>query len=273
MITNVQPGIYDLSNDQYHESVGISRSAIMKFRRSPLHYWQDYINPLRVPEKSTGEMVIGNAFHTLVLEPDFFTDRFLVSPKLDKRTKEGKKLWESMELSKGSREIIFQDDFEHINAMSNSVKSLKFESIEGTANDLLLGAQYEKSIYWIDKETEVLCKARPDILAANMVCDLKTCLDGSFYAFRRAVYDYGYHIQCAMMADGIQAVLNKPMHDFIFIAVEKKPPYAVAIYQLSEDILEEGRVAYKKSLAEYKKCFEKTYWPSYEIKTIEWEKR
>lgn len=273
IVTEIQPGIYDLSNELYHSGVGISRSGLMKLRQSPLHYWQHYLNPEREPTKETSGMIIGSVFHTLVLEPHLFPERYFVVPKIDKRTKEGKEIWANIEISRGNREIISTEDFAQAQSMADSIKAVRFESIEGTAHDLLLGAQYEKSLYWVDQETEILCKARPDILAANMVCDLKSCVDASFYAFRRAVYDYGYHIQCAMLADAIKAILNKEINDFIFIAVEKNPPYAVAIYQLSEEILEQGRSAYKAGLRTYKNCLEKNYWPSYEIRTIQWEKQ
>ncbi|MDQ8040096.1 MAG: hypothetical protein REH83_06790, partial [Rickettsiella sp.] len=40
---NMEPGIYDISNEAYHQGPGISRSALMKFKRSPYHYWYEYI--------------------------------------------------------------------------------------------------------------------------------------------------------------------------------------------------------------------------------------
>ena len=33
------PGIYSISNEDYHNGPAISRSALMEFRKSPYHYW------------------------------------------------------------------------------------------------------------------------------------------------------------------------------------------------------------------------------------------
>ena len=39
---NHTPGIYDISNDEYHNSHAISRSMLMDFKKNPYYYWYKY---------------------------------------------------------------------------------------------------------------------------------------------------------------------------------------------------------------------------------------
>jgi hypothetical protein len=55
--------------------------------------------------------------------------------------------------------------------------------------------------------------------------------------------------------DGVRA--------FLLIAVEKDPPYGVAVYQLDEELVEAGRRAYMADLALYASCVERGEWPAY----------
>lgn len=45
------PGIYEIENEDYHNSNGLSRSALLTFRKSPLHYWDEYKNENKKEEK------------------------------------------------------------------------------------------------------------------------------------------------------------------------------------------------------------------------------
>ena len=257
-----QPGIYDISNEEYHAPIGISRSGIMTFLKSPLHYWDKYINPNPPSSESTPEKEFGSATHTYLLEPHEFKNRYLIIDKVNRTTKEGKDYWAGCQNIKGNRSIIYKDDYQKILEIYNSVRenSIAFQLIDG--------AEYEKSIYWIDEETSLLCKARPDILHDNMVSDIKTALSADLYSFQFAIRDYGYHIQCAMMQDAIKYTLNKIIEDFIFIVIEKKRPFATAIYHLSQEAIQEGRKIYKQALLDIKECHEKNEWRSYPIQEV-----
>jgi hypothetical protein len=256
------PGIYDISNEEYHASDGISRSGIMLFKKSPLHFWDKYIREDREQSEQTEALVFGNALHTYILEPNEFFNRFAIYPQIDKRTKEGKEKWEEFFQQNLKKEFITQELYDQIASMSYVVRKHPF------ANDLITKAQYEKSIYWNDPDTGILCKCRPDILHGNMICDLKTTKDASEWAFRNSIYQYGYHIQAAMLQDGIKTVLNKTIEDFLFIAIEKTRPYATAVYILDKEALDMGREDYKRALVKYSECLKTNIWSGYERKYI-----
>src|SRR3954462_13552126 len=187
------PGIYpNLSNEEYHGHTGsISRSAIMDFIESPKKYWANYINPNRPKKEQTPDMVFGEAFHTLILEPYEFHNRFAVEPQLEKLPKVGllrdlgreeydlqKKMraasqvlndsWiEQLEATSKGKRILTQADMNILLEMQDSLMNNK------RAEELIIGALYEQSYFWEDSHSGLLVKCRTDILHDNLIVDLK----------------------------------------------------------------------------------------------------
>lgn len=259
----MESGIHDISIERYHSSLGISRSALMAFRKTPLHYHWEYVLGNK-KEQSSEALLFGNALHTHILEPNTFNDRFFVGQKFDRRTKIGKEMFEAQELeaAQTKRQLINADMLQDLQNMAKSVSS------NSLANGLISGGNYEKSIYWIDAETGLLCKCRPDILHNNCVADLKTANCANPKAFQRSLYDYGYHIQAGMMYEGLKAITGREYKDFVFVVVEKEAPYATVCYQLDELALLQGIADFKESLRSIKECIDSDNWPSYENQVI-----
>jgi hypothetical protein len=89
-----QPEIETMENTEYHAHPALSASGLRVLKRSPLHYWDRYINPDRVTTEPTEAMQLGTLIHCAVLEPDQFDVRYIAVPEgIDKRTKEGKQVW------------------------------------------------------------------------------------------------------------------------------------------------------------------------------------
>lgn len=252
------PGVYDISIEDYHSSQAISRSGIMQFKRSPLHYFSSKI----YPREETQHMVFGNAVHTYILECDQFNDRYFIAPKVNRTTKVGKQQWEEAVAEAGSRTILQEDVFNDIQSIAKAFRS------EPLAHKLIENANFEKSIFWEDEESGLMCKARPDIWQTNMICDLKTASDASLPEFSKAMANYGYHIQAAMIRDALRAVCNQDIDDFAFIVIEKSYPFAIGVYLLDKDALEIGAQEYKFLLKQLKQYTEQvnektTRWPGY----------
>lgn len=259
---NIEPGVYDISIEAYHSSSGISRSGIMEFTKTPFHYYSHYIKPGLKKEVISQSLKIGNALHNFVLEPDEFMNRYIVVEKRDRRTKEGKQYYELIELNRGTKEVIDEDQFSIIKKMYDSLHS------NAKIHDLITGAQYEKSIYWTDPHTGLLCKCRPDIWQPGFIIDLKSTSSASYRDFQRSLFSYGYHIQCAMIHEAFKNLLGIIVKDFVFIVIENTEPFACAIYKLDEYALEKSIETFKNKLIEIKECFEKDEWPSYKTQII-----
>lgn len=257
----MKPGIYDISNEEYHASIGISRSAIMSFRKSPLHYHWEYILGKREVQASDA-LLFGNALHTYILEPEKFNDRFYIWKKQNRTTREGKESWQMAQLDAGLRQIIDSEMFESILAMSLSLHS------NDLARQLVVDGNYEQSIYWVDEETGLLCKCRPDIWhregSIPFVGDIKTMRCASIRTFQSDLYSHGYYIQAAMIYEGLKATTGIEYKDFVFIAMEKTAPYPVACYMLDELSLLQGVADFKQSLRDIKLCMDNNDWPSYQ---------
>lgn len=129
----------------------------------------------------------------------------------------------------------------------------------------------EKSVYWIDPTTGVLCRCRPDWWRDDWIIpDLKTTDDASPEGFAKSIANWRYDVQAAFYMDGIEQATGKRPKSFVFIAVEKKPPYGVGVYVLDSDSLELGRAQYQHDLRIYAECLRTGEWPGYgdKIQTI-----
>lgn len=262
-IYNKYPGIYDITNEEYHSSNGISRSGIMEFSKTPFHYYSQYINPKGVEKRVTKSLKIGSALHPFVLENSEFMNRYIVIEKRDKRTKDGKQYYDLMEANKGTKELINEEDFQQIKTMYDSLHSNE------KIHELITGGKYEKSLYWNDPNTGLLCKCRPDIWQDGFIVDLKTSSNAGYREFQRSMIIYGYHIQCAMIHEAFKNLFNLLITDFVFIVIENTEPYAHAIYQLGSLSIEKSVEIFKNKLFEMKKCFDKNEWPSYKTQIID----
>lgn len=253
------PGIYSgISNSAYHAGPGISKSGLDVLAKSPAHYWDKYLSPNRPASVETAAMAFGTAFHTAVLEPHEF-GKWVVLDKVDRRTKDGKAAAEEAEAraaAQGGR-IVSRSDMDVIAAMNTSIWG------HPVAEHLETGVP-ELSVYWIDEDSGVFCRCRPDWLGASAVVDLKTTDDASPAGFLRSAYKYRYWVQAAFYVDGL-AANGVHMPYFIFAAVEKNRPYPVVAYNTPDEAIEAGRREYRRLLKLYADCASSNTWPGYPL--------
>ncbi len=257
-------GLIDISIDEYHSCPGISRSMIMSMKQTPYHYWHANINPNAIKKEPSDAMVLGNAVHTYCLEENKFNDRYIIMPKVDRRTSDGKKQYADFLLEAEGRTVIDEINFNQIKAMKKSIMS------NSQARDLLANQDnlYEQSIFWRDDSTGLLCKARPDILCNDFIIDLKTTKNAHPRKFQNDVYSNGYYLQAAMLHESLKHGLDKELSSFLFLAVESFAPYATAIYILDESAIQQGIEEFHRLLGKIKDCEAKGVWPSYQAKII-----
>jgi exodeoxyribonuclease VIII len=245
-----------LTNAEYHARPEVSKSSLDLVHRSPLHFWNRYLNPSRVAEPPTEAMILGSALHTRVLEPHLFEDEYAVAPHCDRRTKEGKMIWADFEQEAAGKTLLKADDALRIQAMAEAVRKHK-------AAGFLLSqpGKAEQSYFWTDDETGEKCKCRPDWHSADhrIIVDVKTTEDASPAKFlRSSVLGWRYHVQAAFYMQGLPEA-----EVFLFCCVEKKPPYAVAVYSLPPQLVERGLKEAKADLGLIAACRAADSWPSY----------
>ncbi|BAO20632.1 hypothetical protein [Pseudomonas phage PPpW-3] len=169
------------------------------------------------------------------------------------------------EANNGHRKILNPDQWAQVHAMRESVMehpaaSRLLTSVPGKA---------EVSFYWTDAKTGELCRMRPDWLREDdLIVDLKTTEDASPEGFARSIAKFRYDVQDAFYSDGFEAVTGRRPKGFVFIAVEKKPPYAVGVYVLDAESKELGRAQYRKNLDSLAECVKSNNWPGYGEKIV-----
>ena len=180
-------------------------------------------------------------------------------PQFNRRTKVGRQEYEAFMNSVSPDSFVMDEEeseilLDMIGAVSNHKK----------AKNLLRSGRAELSGYWTDEETGILCRCRPDFLIEEehgvTIVDLKTTRDASIEWFSRDLRRYKYFLQAAYYSDGIEVITKKPTI-FIFMAIEKTPPYEIGLYVADETVIECGRAAYKKALKRFKKCNDENRWP------------
>ena len=247
----VQPGIYPtMSNEDYHHAPGVSKSGLDLIARSP------YLFRNRPRVEPTRAMLIGSAVHTATLEPELFNDHFAVAPSVDGRTKAGKEMLAQFSAECAGKTVLKEEDGELIWSIAKAVHA------HPVAKNILSDeGQAEMSIFNTDEYTGELVKVRPDWMVEDCLVDLKTTEDASAEAFSRACWNFRYYVQAAFYLDVANSQYNGRFHNFVFIVVEKSPPFQVAVYYADATMIEVGRMAYQQNLALYSQCKQTDTWP------------
>ena len=212
-----------MSAEDYRNDEAFSRSQLFKLSKSPAHFKYALENP----EVETPAL----AFGTLAAQID-------ASGKIP----------------------ISEDAFAQIQAMAESVMSNKY------AAALLNGGEHEKSYFWTDKLTGLKLKCRPDcrtdLRSTSVIVDLKTTENADTDSFMHSCIKYGYDLQAAMYTQGVSEIERKP-HRFVFIAVEKSPPYACNVLEADDFIIQKGTKDLNDYLYTLKECLKTGNWYSY----------
>ena len=250
----MKPGIYHhMPFSEYAEAPGLNQSKLKVMRRSP----KKFKHMLNVSKTDTLELGMGRAIHTAVLEPETFNDCYAQLPEVNLRTNDGKKLIQDFKNMNPGKDFLKASEYTEVFEIAASVLG------DPDAARLLADTERELSVWWKDEGTDVLCKARIDawLPKARTIIDLKTTRDAG-PAFARGIWQYGYHLQAAWYMQALEAHGLMPAH-FIFIAVEKEPPYDVGIYRLTDEVIQLSRQENSALLRKYAECERKDYWPGY----------
>lgn len=235
-----------MTEAEYRAHPAVSRSELWRLRDSPqkFKYFREH------PPEPTPSLLFGQVFHKMVLEPDTFGDGFAVAPGVDRRTRDGKSQWEEFTTGASGKIVVPSEMYSLAKAMRDSVMAEPF------AAKLLLGER-EVPFFWAEDDSSEACKCRVDCLNTNLrqpiVVDLKSTTDASTEGFTKSAIQYGYDFQAAMYSEGVERnIMERPL--FVFIAVEKEPPYAVNILQADELFLRRGERIFRELVGVYHDC-------------------
>lgn len=255
---HLTPGIYQgVPYDDYAAWPAVRASTLNKCVKSLAHGRDSEINP----RADTKDLAFGTIFHSLILEPDTFDLRYAIKPSLDRRSPAGKESWRIFEAESAGKQVITESDIAIARAMRKGLMRCR------DAASLLSGARAkELSLVWRDPETELLCKARIDMVSLlygrTYIVDLKSAADASKLAFRRQSENLGYYRSLAYYRWGLGELIPAQRRCAI-IAVEKSSPYEAAVYELTENVLTHGLEEIRFELRRYAAALESGNWPGY----------
>ena len=255
------------SIEEYHsDKTAISKSGLDLLNLSPFIYYSRSLDPLRWPEPSRAGQLEGNLAHCAILEPNEFGKRYVIGPTVNRNTK----VWHEFVDSNKDRIAIQNDQYEVAMRQADSVRKL------ADIREYLSKGKSEVSARWVDMETGVRCRCRPDHVSpvgtrTDVLLDVKTYSNAGPEEFARQIARKAYHVQDAFYSDGYTVASGRDVVQFIFIAVETEWPFAACSYRLNAESREEGFNEYRRLLDIYESCLRSNKWPGYAEQTREIE--
>lgn len=250
-VVNFDPSIRSrVPADEYYSLPGISISRLKSLGRSPLHYQYELRNP-----RTTRPMTLGTAAHCAVLEPHLFEPRFAVWARMSENGNQCPRrgqYWDAFALENVGKTILTVEEYEFARAIGKAVRG------DATAMKYLQYGEPEVTMQHQER------RGRADWLTKlegrPFVVGLKTARDCRPFIFGSAAAKLGYPLQWAWYFDLYVSITNIAP-EMIEIVVENKPPHAVVVYVISEDIILQGRNEYEKLLEVLRRCEATGEWP------------
>lgn len=203
------------------------------------------------PEGPRRAFDVGSAAHSLVLgrgagfvrHPDE-EEGYLNSVGAWNSTKKSKD-WIASQRAAG-RIPLASDDYEAVHRMAEAILA------HGRAAELVTDPDRmpEVSAYF-EVASGLWLRSRFDLLGGGLV-DFKTAMRPKPDDFRRAAWDYGYHVQDVAYRRAFAAVMGQPdPGPMTFVVVGKEPPHLVSICTLDAEFERLGREQLDLAIATY----------------------
>jgi hypothetical protein len=236
-----------INDDNYYDDREyITNSMLGKLKEHPATL-KEYLNGGK--GESTSALSVGDALHKGMLEPEKYESMIKVWSKADWpeptktiRTKANKDwLWNFKQEHKDMC-VLEDTEYEMVQQMLESLKT------KPEAMKWLEDAEYEHIA--LANINGINMKSKGDIVRNDeWLIDIKTTSDIDLESFKQSCDKYGYKRQGAMY----RRMFGRKR--FGFLIVEKKFPFKVAFYELSEESLLEGDKELESLIDKFKYYF------------------
>jgi hypothetical protein len=250
-----EPGIYDgIPEDLYHSDPvpdgSISSTGVKDILSSPARFAYNQEHG-RDPKKAWD---IGKVFHALALG----TGCDVAVLAFDDYKKQDAQKAKKAAYAAGQVPLLARE-YAEVEAMFAAFRAAPVSRL------LQPDGLPERSLFWQDDETGVWCRGRLDHSNGLTTVDLKTADDASPGGFAAACAKYGYHYQQVLYKRGIRALglAGDLEPEFLFAAIETKPPYLSAVYDVPDDAIDVAEVRVSQALRRFAECQRTGYWPGY----------
>lgn len=258
-ITITEPGLYDMTNAEYHAdpvpSGSLSSSGAKKLiAKTPAHFKWDQNH-----QEHKDVFDFGTAAHSVVLEGD--ESGLEVLEFDDWRSKPAREA--KIKAYADGKTPLLTKDLAQVRAMADQIRN------HPEASFLLKDGVAEKSAFW-QHDTGVWLRARFDWLPNKrgrglIIPDYKTAASAEPGKFSRASADYGYHQQAAFYCDAAKALGLSEDPVMLFVVQEKEGPWAVNVIEIHEEDINMGRALNEHAIRVYQECKTSDTWPGYKM--------
>lgn len=261
----------EIPAEEYHRDARdgkfLSSHLLGDFRKCPRLY-QKKLNG-EIEASDSAAFLMGRAVHTLVLEGrGKFDEEFMVSegPVNPKTGEPFGKMTKAYREWAGAQTlpVISGADFGFIAKLQQAVwthpvaaRLLDCGVAERTVRTEYLGVPSQIRMDWFIHEME----------GNPAICDLKTC--DTLDWFESDARKFGYPEQLAFYREVFRIAAhdghpgaNPTKPACYLIAVEKREPYRVAVYKLTDELLDAAQAANERAIEELKRCCREGLWPT-----------
>lgn len=266
-----KPGIYqNIDINAYHGEKEYISATSLKLAKKSLKLYKLYregkvSSSGKLSEDKVSHFEVGNAFELALLDPKAFDEQVGIydvenRPEKDKFITSTKNQAWKKEFYSSHPYVVTTQEYAVIAEMITSCYQ------DAVIQKLIKNIEYQFSMYWIDKDTGLQLKTRPDICRSkdNIIVDVKTTIDGSPEAFSRDLAKYDYPLQAVMQVDGvIQSGFMQSVDKYYWLVVEKEPPFSATLYEFAQDEIKHYLDEYEYILKTLKKAIDLNHYPSY----------
>ncbi len=258
-----EPGAYDgVPAAIYHSHItpapalNASGAWDLESECPAFYYARASFNPAQIVEESH-EFDIGKASHLIVLEPKEFDRRVAIIDLPDYRSLEAQ---QARRLYRQAGRIpLLEREHEMLLEMRTALRRHE------VGRFAFKGGKAERSYFWIDAETGIWCKARPDYTLPHgrYAVDYKTSTSANPEHFSRVMRNLGHHLRAAWYLDAYEAVEGRRPERFHFIVQSTRRPHLVAPIELDPEAEGWGRLLCRHARQTFRRCLETKDWPGY----------
>jgi hypothetical protein len=238
-----------MNNHDYQNLQGISSHWLIEMLNGPAACWRKYLDPQRPAEEPTDALRLGTLVHCLALTPKQFDREFAVM-NCERRTRADRARWERVQ-AQGAIPIR-PAELDQARAIVAALQA------DPDARKLLRGGKKERTIIQPRARDLLPLKARLDIHheAKRQVIELKTTWN--LAAAQATMERYRYPLSAAFYRDLARG------QSVVFVFVQTREPYEVAVLDLDEARLQDGREQWQTALARFDRCWAANEWPEAE---------
>lgn len=262
-VSVTEPGFYELSNEAYHADPvpagSLSNSGAKKLLppSCPAIFKWHQDNP---PDAKKA-FDFGSAAHDAVL------GKGPAVVRVDRETWNTNAVKEEVAAIRAAGGVPLKPgEYQQVLEMADAIRrhpiaSVLFDPANGVA---------ERSGFWIDEESGIWRRVRPDWLPHPrpgrrlIVADYKTSVSADPKKFAKAAADFGYHQQAPWYLDGLRA-LGVADEDtaFVFVVQEKTAPYLISVVELDPTAMRIGSILNRRAINTFAECNSTGIWPGY----------